>query len=130
LGGAKKPRLSQLEKKITKSKEEESEKQPQKREKLVSDVIPPSIEELIEFARTQKYLTPFVVSEKFGIRLSIAKQVLNRLAEMRLVKLVSGNSKLRIFTPIEVVTETAKSSEEQKEKPTAPKKKTKQSKTT
>ena len=129
MGGAKKPRLSQLEKKITKSKEE-GEKQPQKREKLVSDVVSPSIEELIEFARTQRYLTPFVISEKFGIRLSIAKQTLNRLAEMKLVKLVSGNSKLRIFTPIEVVAEQAKSSEEHKEKPTAPKKKTKQSKTT
>lgn len=129
MGGAKKPRLSQLEKKITKSKDE-GEKQPQKREKPVSDVVSPSIEELIEFARTQKYLTPFVISEKFGIRLSIAKQALNSLAEMRLVRLVSGNSKLRIFTPIEVVTEPAKSSEERKEKPTAPKKKTKQSKTT
>ena len=62
MGGAKKPRLSQLEKKITKSKEE-GEKQPQKREKLVSDVVSPSIEELIEFARTQRYLTPFVISE-------------------------------------------------------------------
>jgi len=130
LGGAKKPRLGQLEKKVTKSKEEEGEKQPQKREKLISDVISPSIEELIEFARTQKYLTPFVISEKFGIRLSIAKQVLNRLAEMRIVKLVSGNSKLRIFTPIELVTESVKSSEEHKEKPTTTKKKTKQSKST
>jgi len=125
LGGAKKPRLSQLEKKTTKPKEEESEKQPQKKEKIVSDVVPPSIEEVVAFAKTQKYLTPSVISEKFGIRLSIAKQVLNKLAEMKLVRFVSGNSDLRIFAPLEVVAESVKSSEETKEKPVASKKKTK-----
>ncbi len=125
MGGAKKPRLSQLEKKITKTKEEEETKQPQKREKTVSDVILPSIEELAEFARTQKYLTPFIISEKFGIKLSIAKQALNRLAEMKLVRLVSGNSKLRIFAPVELSTQVEKTSEEPKEKPSTPKKKAK-----
>lgn len=125
MGGAKKPRLSQLEKKITKTKEEEETKQPQKKEKTVSDVLLPSIEELAEFAKTQKYLTPFIISEKFGIRLSIAKQALNRLAEMKLVRLASGNSKLRIFAPVELSTETEKPSEEPKEKPATPKKKVK-----
>lgn len=125
MGGAKKPRLSQLEKKITKTKEEEETKQPQKREKTVSDVILPSIEELAEFARTQKYLTPFIISEKFGIKLSIAKQALNRLAEMKLVRLVSGNSKLRIFAPVELSTQVEKTSEEPKEKPLTLKKKAK-----
>lgn len=125
MGGAKKPRLSQLEKKITKPKEEESEKQSQKKEKIISDVVPPSIEEVVAFIKTQKYLTPYVLSEKFGIRLSIAKQVLNKLAEMKLVKFVSGNSDLRIFAPLEVIMESTKSSEETKEKPTVSKKKTK-----
>lgn len=122
MGGTKKPRLGQLEKKITKPKEEESEKQPQRKEKIVSDVVPPSIDEVTAFARTQKYLTPYVLSEKFGIRLSIAKQVLNKLAEMKLVRQVSGNSDLRIFTPVELVTESVKSIDETKEKPAAKKK--------
>lgn len=124
MGGPKKPRLSQLEKKVAKTKEEET-KQPQRREKTVGDVFLPSIEELVEFVKTQKYLTPFIISEKFGIKLSIAKQALNRLAEMKLVRLVSGNSKLRIFTPVELRVEVGKPSAEPKEKIVISKKKAK-----
>ncbi|MCS7125320.1 MAG: hypothetical protein NZ929_00175 [Aigarchaeota archaeon] len=122
MGGAKKPRISQLEKKVVKTKEE-GEKQT--REKFVSDIAMPSIDELVEFARTQKYLTPYVIAEKFGVKLSIAKQALNKLVEMKSVKLVSGNSKLKIFTPLEVVAVAEKAKEEVVEKPTTKKKKSK-----
>ncbi|MEN2975053.1 MAG: hypothetical protein ABDH32_05690 [Candidatus Caldarchaeales archaeon] len=120
MGGTKKPRISQLEKKITKPKEEVEK---QTREKFISDITMPSTEELIEFAKTQKYLTPYVLSEKFGIKLSIARQALNKLVEMKAIKLVSGNSKLRIFTPTEIVTVVEKSKEEAVEKTTPSKKK-------
>lgn len=120
MGGAKKPSISQLEKKLSKSKEEEKQ---QMREKMSSGVIPPNIDEVVSFIKTQKYLTPTVVAEKFGTRLSIAKQVLNRLAEMKLVKLVAGDSDFKIYAPVEVSVAVEKPTikEEVKEKTTTQK---------
>ncbi|MCF8884305.1 MAG: hypothetical protein QXK95_02690 [Nitrososphaerota archaeon] len=120
MGGAKKPSISQLEKKLLKSKEEEKQ---QTKEKMSGGVIPPSIDEVVSFIKTQKYLTPTVVAEKFGIKLSIAKQVLNRLAEMKLVKLVAGDSDFKIYAPVEIAAAVEKhaAKEEVKEKTPAPK---------
>lgn len=102
MGGAKKPRISQLEKRLMKEKKE-GEGEKQIKEKIAGDISMPPMEELLEFARSQKYLTPSVIAEKFGIKLSIARQALSRLLEARAIRLVSGNSKLRIYAPVEMV---------------------------
>ncbi|MCD6313049.1 MAG: hypothetical protein J7L79_04490 [Thaumarchaeota archaeon] len=97
MGGPKKPTLSQLEKRTLRRGESSGS---EVREKLVASVIPPPLEEVLEFVKTQLYLTPNLLAEKFGIRISIAKKVLRELADKRYVKLVCGNRKLKIYEPI------------------------------
>jgi len=114
----KKPTLSQLEKRVMRRGGGGSGAE--LKEKMVASVIPPPMEEVLEFAKTQPYLTPYVVAEKFGIRISIAKQVLRELAEKKYVRLVCGDKRLRIYEPIK---EALKEVAPKKEKGKAKKKK-------
>jgi len=98
LGGPKKPTLSQLEKRT--ARQAALGRGGESREKTVSSVIPPPTEEVLEFIRTQQYVTPFMLAEKFGIRISIAKQVLSGLAEKKYLRLVVGDRRLKIYEPI------------------------------
>lgn len=99
-GGTKKPTLSQLEKKVAKGTDSAEKSGGEAREKTVSSVIPPPKGEVLEFIKTQPYVTPYMLAEKFGIRISIAKQVLRSLTEEKYVRLVVGNSRLRIYEPV------------------------------
>ena len=114
----KKPTLSQLEKRVMRRGGGGSGAE--LKEKMVASVIPPPMEEVLEFAKTQPYLTPYVVAEKFGIRISIAKQVLRELAEKKYIRLVCGDKRLRIYEPIK---EALKEVTPKKEKGKAKKKK-------
>lgn len=100
--GSKKSTLGQMEKRMTRQKQREK---PSSSEKHVGEIIPPSLNEVEAFVKTQPYLTPYVLSEKFGIRLSIAKSLLSSLAQRKVIRLVQGNSRLRIYAPIERVVE-------------------------
>ena len=97
MGGPKKPTLSQLEKRTLRRGGSSGS---EVREKLVASVIPPPLEEVLEFVKTQPYLTPNLLAEKFGIRISIAKNVLSELAERKYVRLVCGDRRLKIYEPI------------------------------
>jgi len=97
LGGPKKPTLSQLEKRTLRRGGSSGS---EVREKLVASVIPPPLEEVLEFVKTQPYLTPNLLAEKFGIRISIAKNVLSELAERKYVRLVCGDRRLKIYEPV------------------------------
>jgi len=116
LGGAKKPTLSQLEKRVMKSSSSERPTAAEAREKVVSSVIPPPMEEVLEFIKDQPYLTPFVLAEKFGIRISIAKKVLSSLAERRYIRLVCGDSRLKIYEPVKEVLAAVKPAEKRPKK--------------
>jgi len=92
----KKPTLSQLQKRTLRRGGVSSS---EVREKLVASVIPPPVEEVLEFLKTQQYLTPNLLAEKFGIRISIARKVLSDLAGKGYVKLVCGDRRLKIYEP-------------------------------
>jgi len=98
LGGPKKPTLSQLGKRA--ARQAAAGRGGEGREKAVSSVLPPPMEEVLEFVRSQPYLTSSILAEKFGIRISTAKQVLSGLVGKGYVKLVQGDSRLRIYEPI------------------------------
>lgn len=100
--GPKKPTLKQMEKRMARQRRQEK---PSSSEKHVGEIIPPSLEEVEAFVKTQPYITPYVLSERFGIRLSIAKSLLSSLAERRVIRLVQGDSRLRIYAPVERVVE-------------------------
>lgn len=96
----KKPSLSQLEKRTMRARGGEAASSLEAKERGVAGVIPPPMEEVLDFVRSQPYLTPNLLAEKFAIRVSIARQVLRELAEKRLVKLVVGDKRLKIYAPV------------------------------
>lgn len=69
-------------------------------EKRIGTVTSPTISELEAFVRTQPYITPYVLSEKYGLRLSIAKDLLNTLSKRGVINLVTGTNRIRIYTPV------------------------------
>ncbi len=117
MGGPKKPTLSQLEKRtLRRGAGERAAAATETREKIVSSVIPPPMEEVLEFIKTQPYLTPFILAEKFGIRISIAKKVLSSLAEKKYIRLVCGDSRLKIYEPIKEALAEVKPKEKKSKK--------------
>jgi len=102
-GGPKKPTLSQLEKRLARQRQQERQAgRSEASEKGFLGVIPPSLEEVEGFVKSQPYVTPSVLSEKFGIRLSVAKNLLQQLADRRVLKLVAGDNRIRIYAPVEL----------------------------
>lgn len=69
-------------------------------EKRIGSIMPPSISELEAFVRTQPYITPYVLSEKYGLRLSIAKDLLNTLSKKGVINLITGTNRIRIYAPV------------------------------
>ena len=112
MGGPKKPTLKQLEKRLLRQKQQAGKTAMEVREKSIAGVIPPSLDEVESFIKTQPYITPYILSEKFGIRISVSKDILRRLAEEGKLRLIEGDNRLRIYAPIKVVVE-----EHKKEKP-------------
>ncbi|MEM2549555.1 MAG: hypothetical protein QW689_03925 [Nitrososphaerota archaeon] len=69
-------------------------------EKKIGSIVPPPISELEAFVRTQPYITPYVLSEKYGLRLSIAKDLLNTLSKKGIINLITGTNRIRIYSPV------------------------------
>ncbi len=113
MGGPKKPSLSQLEKRGRRPAEKGTGGA---REKTVSSIIPPPVEELLGFIKGQQYVTPFIIAEKFGIRISVAKKVLSSLAEKNYLRLVSGDSRLKIYEPVKEALKEVKPKEKKGKK--------------
>ncbi len=44
-------------------------------------------------------ITPFALASQFNLRLSVAKDLLEDLERRRLVRLVGGNARIRIYQP-------------------------------
>lgn len=68
-------------------------------EKRVLGLTIGNISEVEAFAQSQPYLTPYVIAEKFGVRLSIAKRVLRGLAEKGLIKPIEDVTRLQLYAP-------------------------------
>jgi ribosomal protein S25 len=84
------------------SQKQEQRRQPEKAkasEKRVLGIIPPDIREAEGFVRTQHYVTPAVLAERFGIRLSVAKRLLTALAERGSLRHVEGVTGLKLYNP-------------------------------
>jgi len=111
----KKPTLSQLEKRVM--RRGGGEAGTELREKIVASVIPPPMDEVLEFIKTQSYLTPYLIAEKFGIRISIAKKVLSELAEKKYVRLVCGDKRMKIYEPIKESLKEVKPKKAKKREP-------------
>jgi len=111
LGGPKKPTLSQAEKRQMRAQQKPSEKKESAPQKYIGSITLPDERDVLNYIRSMKYATPYLISERYGIRLSVAKSLLNSLASKGLIVPVVGDNRLRIFAPVQAVAEPAKVSE-------------------
>lgn len=59
----------------------------------------PPAQELEAYASAQPYLTAYSLAERFGLRLSLAKDLLEGLERRGVLSLVTGTNRLRIYAP-------------------------------
>lgn len=96
MGGSKKLRLSQLEKRQEKEgKKDKAERA--KIEKKIGEVMREDDEKILEKLKGVKVLTPYVVFSQTGLKMGEAKRFLKRLEERSLVKQVNDNSRIPIY---------------------------------
>ena len=99
MGGKKKLTLKQLERMHGRKDEGKAKKEKGPREKKSPGIIPPDSrnEKIIEELKGTRVLTPYAVSSRFNIRISIAKDLLDKLEEQGLIELISGYHRLKIY---------------------------------
>jgi len=108
LGGAKKKSMAQMEKtQVQQDKKDESPQQQKKgKTKTVAEKRPRGLQ--VPDTSDQRFLsdvqkmgaiTPFGLASQFNLRLSVAKDLLEDLERKRLIKLVGGNARIRIYQP-------------------------------
>lgn len=102
MGGTKRATIKQLKRRERRIKEKEEaakkKKGSSKPEKITGDVILPKInKELTSQIRKMKAITPSGVANAFGLRVSVAKDLLETLEIKGVIELVSGNSHIRIY---------------------------------
>ena len=113
-GGGKKPTLSQLTKRIEREKRQQQERRESSGyEKSVLGLSVPNMEEVVSYVKSLKYVTPYVLAEKFGFRISLAKKLLSDFVSQGLLKVVAGDNRLRIYAPIVESSSTAGTQEAQ-----------------
>ncbi|PUA33793.1 MAG: hypothetical protein B9J98_02315 [Candidatus Terraquivivens tikiterensis] len=106
MGGPKKPTLSQAEKRQMKQQSQKAEKKESVQEKYAGSIDLPDERDVVNYIRSMKYATPYLLSEKYGIRLSVAKSLLNSLASKGLIVPIVGDNRLRIFAPVQAAEPT------------------------
>jgi small subunit ribosomal protein S25e len=68
-------------------------------EKRVLSLSVSNVAEVESFAKSQPYLTPYLIAERFGVRLSVAKKFLRELAEKGILRPLEGVTRLKLYVP-------------------------------
>jgi len=102
-GGKKRPTVSALEKRMKKEaegKKEEGGKKPQmKLSGTTGELTEVSFEAVIKDIKGLKYVTPYVLASRLGLKLSRAKRVLRELESRGVLVAVDKNSRVPIYVP-------------------------------
>ncbi len=108
LGGAKKKSMAQMEKTQDQkgTKDESPGQQKKGKTKAIAEKRPrglqaPDVSDPKFLSEVQKMgaITPFAIATQYNLRLSVAKDLLEDLERRRLVRLVGGNARIRIYQP-------------------------------
>ncbi len=108
LGGAKKKSMAQMEKTQDQkgTKDEPPGQQKKGKTKAIAEKRPrglqaPDVSDPKFLSEVQKMgaITPFAMATQYNLRLSVAKDLLEDLERRRLVRLVGGNARVRIYQP-------------------------------
>lgn len=100
-GGKKRPTVSQLEKRAKKEQEkkEEGRKPQMKLQASTGELTEASLESIIKEVKRMRYVTPYVLSSRFGITISRAKKVLRELASRGVLAPYDLNHRVPIYVP-------------------------------
>jgi ribosomal protein S25 len=108
MGGKKKLTLKQMERASAKKDDKEKEKKGGKGgggipEKKAPGIVPPDpkSEKVIGEIKKMKALTPYTVGTRFNLRLSVAKDLLEELAQRGVIQHVSGSKSIKIYKPVD-----------------------------
>lgn len=99
MGGSKKLRLSQLEKR--QKEESKREKAERLKSEKIGEILRDEDDKIFEKLKGVKVLTPYVVFNQTGLKMSEAKRLLKRLEERGLVKKIGGNSSVPVYATIQ-----------------------------
>lgn len=102
MGGKKKLSLSQRERLQARRRKEKEARQRKSRpsgERDSSGISLPDLksEEALSELKRMRVLTPYLVASRFGIRLSVAKDVLENLESRGLIEFVSRSRKTKVY---------------------------------
>jgi len=105
MGGKKKLTLKQMERAAEK-KDETSKKGSKAAAVSTSERRAPGItlpdlrsDKIIGEVRKMKAVTPYTVASRFNLRLSVARDMLDELAQKGIIEYVSGSKNLKIYKP-------------------------------
>ena len=105
MGGKKKLTLKQIERTQDKKDEASEKKKGGKSgappERKAPGIMPPDLksDKTIGEIRKMKAVTPFAVASRFNLRLSVAKDMLDELAQRGVLEQVSSSKSLKIYKP-------------------------------
>ena len=107
MGGSKKKSMAQMEKTQQQTDKKEEPGEPKKgKTKTIAEKRPrglqaPDFNDSKFLGEVQKMgvITPFSLATQFNLRLSVAKDLLEELERRRLVTLIGGNARIRIYRP-------------------------------
>jgi len=105
MGGKKKLTLKQMER-ASEKKDEAGTKRGGKSsgpgpEKKAPGITPPDLksDKVIGEIKKMKAVTPYGVASRFNLRLSVARDMLEELAQKGIIEYVSGSKSLKIYKP-------------------------------
>lgn len=103
MGGKKRLTIKQMER--TQDKKDEATKKSGKStgpiEKKAPGIIPPDVksDKVISEVKKIKAVTPYAIASRFNVRLSVARNMLDDLAQRGVLEYVSGSKNLKIYKP-------------------------------
>ena len=107
MGGSKKKSMAQMEKTQDQAdKKDEPTQQKKGKGKTIAEKRPrglqaPEIGDSKFLGEVSKMsaITPYSLANQFNLRLSVAKDVLDELEKRKLITVVGGNARIRIYQP-------------------------------
>jgi len=72
-------------------------------EKKVAGIVPPDprSEKTISEIKKLKVLTPYTVASRFGLRMSLARDLLEELEQRGVIQYISGSKNIKIYKPLD-----------------------------
>jgi small subunit ribosomal protein S25e len=106
MGGKKKLTVKQMERTREKKDDAQTPKRGGKTDGFASEKKAPSIilpdlksEKVIGEVKKMKAVTPYAVATRFNLRISVARDMLDELAQRGILEYVSGSKSIKIYKP-------------------------------